>query len=52
MITGAWPPVGWHHTLLYVGGTMAGIANLYAVPFVLATTTSWLGRTEMGELGL
>lgn len=36
--------------LLYFAGTIAGIGILYAVSFVLATTTIWFVRADMGGL--
>jgi ABC-2 type transport system permease protein len=48
--TGARPPFVWSDTLLYVGGAAAGIAILYAVSFMLATTSIWFVRAEMGGL--
>lgn len=48
--TGARGPFVWADTLLYVGGTVAGIAILYAVSFVLAASTIWFVRADMGGL--
>lgn len=50
VLTGARKPFIWTDTLLYVGGTVAGIAILYAISFVLATTTIWFVRADMGGL--
>lgn len=50
VLTGARAPFVWSDTLLYVGGTAAGIAILYAISFVLATTTIWFVRADLGGL--
>jgi len=50
VVVGARAPFVWADTLLYVSGTAAGVAILYAVSFVLATTTIWFVRAEMGGL--
>jgi len=48
--TGARPPFVVRDLVLYLGGTAAGIGILYAVSFILATTTIWFVRAEMGGL--
>jgi ABC-2 type transport system permease protein len=50
VVTGARGPFSWGDTMLYVGGTLAGIAILYAVSFVLAASTIWFVRADMGGL--
>jgi len=48
--TGARPPFVLGDLLLYLAGTVAGIAILYSISFLLATTTIWFVRAEMGGL--
>lgn len=47
---GARAPFVWQDTALYIGGTVAGIGILYGISFMLATTSIWLVRAEMGGL--
>lgn len=47
---GARPPFDWLDTVLYIGGVGSGIAILYALSFILATTSIWFVRAEMGGL--
>jgi len=50
VVTGARPPFVWADTALYVAGTLAGIAILYAISFVLASSAIWFVRAELGGL--
>jgi len=50
VVAGARPPFSWGDLLLYLGGVAGGIAILYAISFMLATTTIWFVRAEMGGL--
>ena len=47
---GARPPFVLGDLLLYLVGTLGGIAILYSVSFLLATTTIWFVRADMGGL--
>jgi ABC-2 type transport system permease protein len=48
--TGARAPLVLADLALYLGGVLAGIAILYSISFILATTTIWFVRAEMGGL--
>jgi viologen exporter family transport system permease protein len=48
--TGARAPFVLSDLLLYLASVLGGLAILYSISFMLATTTIWLVRAEMGGL--
>ncbi len=48
--TGARPPLVVVDLLLYLGGVIGGIVILYAISLLLASTTIWFVRADMGGL--